>query len=222
MKVEIIASTSDRLQEALNFRNMKQADLSRLTGIDKASISLYLKGKYAPKGDKLYKIALALGVSPQWLSGFNVPMVESVEPLNNKPAVPDNIIPLPKFKKVPLIGAIACGEPILAVENIDSYINMAEDINADFALKCKGDSMINARIFDGDYVYIRTQEDVDDGEIAAVLIGDEATLKRVHKYPGKLVLSPCNPMYNDLIYQNEQLNDIRILGKAVAFLSAVR
>lgn len=134
----------------------------------------------------------------------------------------DNIIPLPKTKKVPLIGAIACGEPILAVENIDSYINMAEDINADFALKCKGDSMINARIFDGDYVYIRTQEDVDDGEIAAVLIGDEATLKRVHKYPGKLVLSPCNPMYNDLIYQNEQLNEIRILGKAVAFLSAVR
>lgn len=222
MKVEIIASTSDRLQEALNFRNMKQADLSRLTGIDKASISLYLKGKYAPKGDKLYKIALALGVSPQWLSGFNVPMVESVEPLNNKPAVPDNIIPLPKFKKVPLIGAIACGEPILAVENIDSYINMAEDINADFALKCKGDSMINARIFDGDYVYIRTQEDVDDGEIAAVLIGDEATLKRVHKYPGKLVLSPCNPMYNDLVYRNEELNDIRILGKAVAFLSAIR
>lgn len=219
MKVEIIASTSDRLQEALNFRNMKQADLSRLTGIDKASISLYLKGKYAPKGDKLYKIALALGVSPQWLSGFNVPMVE---PLDNKPAVPDNIIPLPKFKKVPLIGAIACGEPILAVENIDSYINMAEDINADFALKCKGDSMINARIFDGDYVYIRTQEDVDDGEIAAVLIGDEATLKRVHKYPGKLVLSPCNPMYNDLVYQNEQLNSIRILGKAVAFLSAIR
>lgn len=137
-------------------------------------------------------------------------------------SVIDNIIPLPKTKKVPLIGAIACGEPILAVENIDSYINMAEDINADFALKCKGDSMINARIFDGDYVYIRTQEDVDDGEIAAVLIGDEATLKRVHKYPGKLVLSPCNPMYNDLIYQNEQLNEIRILGKAVAFLSAVR
>lgn len=134
----------------------------------------------------------------------------------------DNVLPLPKFKKVPLIGAIACGEPILAVENIDSYINMAEDINADFALKCKGDSMINARIFDGDYVYIRTQEDVDDGEIAAVLIGDEATLKRVHKYPGKLVLSSCNPMYNDLIYQNEQLNDIRILGKAVAFLSAIR
>ena len=130
---------------------------------------------------------------------------------------------MPKTKKSPLIGAIACGEPILAVENIDSYINMAEDINADFALKCKGDSMINARIFDGDLcLYKDAGEDVDDGEIAAVLIGDEATLKRVHKYPGKLVLSPCNPMYNDLIYQNEHLNSIRILGKAVAFLSAIR
>lgn len=137
-------------------------------------------------------------------------------------SVPDNILPLPKMKKVPLIGTIACGEPVLAVENIDSYINMAEDINADFALKCKGDSMINARIFDGDYVYIRQQPDVENGEIAAVLIGEEATLKKIHKYPNKVVLSPCNPMYDDLVYQNEQLNEIRILGKAVAFLSAVR
>ena len=135
---------------------------------------------------------------------------------------PDNIIPLPKMKKIPLLGTIACGEPILAAENIEAFINADENLNADFALRCKGDSMINARIFDGDIVYIREQPDVEDGEIAAVLIGEEATLKRVYKYPSKVVLRPENPLYDDMIYSKEEMNEVRILGKAVAFLSAVR
>lgn len=135
---------------------------------------------------------------------------------------PDNIIPLPKMKKIPLLGTIACGEPILANENIEALINADENLNADFALRCKGDSMINARIFDGDIVYIREQPDVEDGEIAAVLIGEEATLKRVYKYPSKIVLRPENPLYDDMIYSKEEMNEVRILGKAVAFLSAVR
>lgn len=135
---------------------------------------------------------------------------------------PDNIIPLPKMKKIPLLETIACGEPILATENIEALINADENLNADFALRCKGDSMINARIFDGDIVYIREQPDVEDGEIAAVLIGEEATLKRVYKYPSKVVLRPENPLYDDMIYSKEEMNEVRILGKAVAFLSAVR
>ena len=135
---------------------------------------------------------------------------------------PDNIIPLPKMRKIPLLGTIACGEPILAAENIEALINADENLNADFALRCKGDSMINARIFDGDIVYIREQPDVEDGEIAAVLIGEEATLKRVYKYPSKVVLRPENPLYDDMIYSKEEMNEVRILGKAVAFLSAVR
>lgn len=135
---------------------------------------------------------------------------------------PDNIIPLPKMKKIPLLGTIACGEPILAAENIEALINADENLNADFALRCKGDSMINARIFDGDIVYIREQPDVEDGKIAAVLIGEEATLKRVYKYPSKVVLRLENPLYDDMIYSKEEMNEVRILGKAVAFLSTVR
>ena len=134
----------------------------------------------------------------------------------------DNIIPLPKTKKVPLLGNIACGEPILAEENIEEYIGIDAKANVDFALRCKGDSMINARIFDGDIVYIKQQSDVDDGEIAAVLIGDEATLKKIYKYENKVVLRPCNPMYDDMVYSDEQLNEIRILGKAIMFTSMVR
>lgn len=135
---------------------------------------------------------------------------------------PNNIIPLPKTKEIPLIGNIACGEPILATENIADYIKVDLSINADFALKCKGDSMINARIFDGDIVYIRQQSDVDDGEIAAVLIGEEATLKKVYKLENKIILRPCNPMYDDIVYSNDELDSVRILGKAIMFTSLVR
>ena len=133
-----------------------------------------------------------------------------------------NIIPLPKTKKVPLVGTIACGTPITAVENIEDYIDMSEDVRADFALRCKGDSMINARIFDGDIVYIRQQPDVENGEIAAVLIDDEATLKRVFKHKDSLELRAENPTFPPLYYEGSELETIRILGKAVAFLSEVR
>ena len=134
----------------------------------------------------------------------------------------ENLIPLPKTKKVPLVGTIACGTPITAVENIEDYIDMSEDVRADFALRCKGDSMINARIFDGDIVYIRQQPDVENGEIAAVLIDDEATLKRVFKHKDSLELRAENPTFPPLYYEGSELETIRILGKAVAFLSEVR
>ena len=219
MKVEIVATTSERLAEAMKRKNIKQAELSRLTGIDKSSISLYISGKYSPKGDKLYKLSIALGVSPAWLSGFNAPMIDiQTEDIFSIPGIE----PIPKMKKVPRLGTIACGEPILAEQNIDGYDLIEETIKCDFTLKCKGDSMINARIFDGDIVYIRQQSDVDDGEIAAVLINNEATLKKVFKTSDKLVLRACNPMYDDLVYTNSELENIRILGKAVAFTSVVR
>lgn len=216
MKVEITASTAERLAEAMKIKNYKQADLVRLTGIDKSSISLYLKGKYSPKGIKLVKLATALNVSPSWLSGFNVPMIEDVS------SIP-NIEPLPKIKKVPLLGTIACGEPITAEENIEDYINMPEDTNGTFALRCKGDSMINARINDGDIVYIKEQPSVENGQIGAVLIDGEATLKRVYYYPEKetLILKAENTKYDDFIYTNEELQQVKIIGKAVGFYSRV-
>ncbi len=133
-----------------------------------------------------------------------------------------NIIPIPKMKKVPLLGTIACGEPILAVENIENYVNMPESINGTFALRCKGDSMINARIFDGDLVFIREQPDVENGEIAAVLIGDEATLKKVYKYNNRIELRPENPTMAPLEFEGEEISKIKILGKAVYFLSPVQ
>ena len=122
-----------------------------------------------------------------------------------------------------MLGDIACGEPIYASEDRESYIMAGTDINADFCLRAKGDSMIGARILDGDIVFIKKAPTVNNGEIAAVIIGDEATLKRIYYYPqkGKLILQAENPKYEPLVYIGEELNEIRILGKAVAFQSDV-
>ena len=134
-----------------------------------------------------------------------------------------NILPI-KTKKVPLLGDIACGKPIWAEQTYGEFINVSDDVDADFCLRASGDSMIGARIYDGDIVFIKKQDMVNNGEIAAVIIDNEATLKRVYYYPekNKIVLNPENPAFEPLVYINEELNEIRILGKAVAFQSIVR
>jgi repressor LexA len=128
---------------------------------------------------------------------------------------------MPGTYKIPILGAIACGAPILAQEHIDGYTGVPDFIHADFALVCKGESMMGARIYDGDLVYIRQQDTVENGEIAAVLIDGEATLKRVRFGPESISLMPENPMYKPLILWGEEMNRIRILGKAVAFTASL-
>lgn len=196
-------------------------------------------------------IARALHVNPDWLVGKTPDMIDyddgdllasiplnyieacdgdvqrayklyrAVEKENLETSLPDNILPMPATYTVPLLGTIACGEPILAAENIEDNVEVPENIHADFALRCKGDSMINARIHDGDIVYIRQQPAVNNGEIAAVLIGDEATLKRVYVYEDHVVLQPENPAYEPLVYFGETMSTVRILGKAVGFTSII-
>ena len=163
--------------------------------------------------DILFPLAEALQTTPGYLMGWE-------NPISNE--FPDNIIPMPEMRQIPLIGSIACGAPVLAEEHIEEYINIPKHIHADFALTCKGDSMINARIFDGDIVYIRQQDTVENGEIAAVLIDNEATLKRVRIYEDHISLEPENPQYRPIVLWGEEMNTVRILGKAVAFTSAVR
>ena len=133
-----------------------------------------------------------------------------------------NIEELPTMTNIPLIGTIACGTPILAEQNIIDILKVDIRYHADFALICKGDSMINARIFDGDIVYIRQQPDVDNGQIAAVQIDDNATLKRVFKYPGKIVLRAENPQFPDIIITKDDNQEVRILGRAICFTSMIR
>ena len=137
---------------------LTKSALAELIGYDRSMITKVEQGKVDLTQSKILAFAEALKTTPSQLMGWDDEPVAS------------NLLTLPSTKKVPLLGTIACGEPILAEENVSDYINMDNSIHADFALKCKGDSMINARIFDGDIVYIRKQNDVENGEIAAVLI----------------------------------------------------
>ena len=120
-----------------------------------------------------------------------------------------------------MIGTISCGNPIYAEEDYETFVEASADINADFCVTAKGDSMINARIFDGDVVFIREQPDVENGEIAAVIIEDTVTLKRVYKYSNRIELRPENPTHKVQNYEGEELENIRIIGKAVAFQSYI-
>lgn len=208
-----MSDISNRILEIILSKEISYGELSKQTGIPKSALQRYATGETEKIPiDRLEIIATAIGTTTSYLMGWS----ESATPGIS------NISPMPNTRKIPLLGSIACGEPILATENIGEYINIPKEIAGDFALTCKGDSMINARIFDGDIVYIRQQETVENGEIAAVLIDGEATLKRVRLFEDHIALEPENPMYKPLVYWGEEMNDVRILGKAVAFTSAVR
>lgn len=194
--------------------SMRQAALD--LGMPYTTYVNYEKGAREPNSETLILLADYYNTSIDYMLGKS----DSAFDANN--STHTTIIPIPKMESVPLIGTIACGEPILAVENIEAMVDMPEHIKADFALRCKGDSMINARIYDGDIVYIHRQPTVDDGQIAAVLIGDEATLKRVHLFPDHIVLEPENPQFRPLVYWENDMNAVRILGLAVAFTSTVK
>lgn len=205
-------------------------DFAKKTGLSKAYVSILERnfnpstGKAAvPSLDTIKRVATATGVDVNDLIlALDSDQEVLLVPDAKTPSLPENIIPMPEMRKVPLVGTIACGTPIFAEENIEEYVDIPKHIKADFALTCKGDSMINARIFDGDIVYIRHQETVENGEISAVMVDDEATLKRVKLYPDHIVLEPENPMYKPLVFWGEEMNTVRILGKAVAFTSAIR
>ena len=205
---------STRLKEAMTMRGLRAVELAEATGLSRARISQYTNGKYVPGADGICRLARALGVSEAWLLGENDPATDSLLP------TPDNVSAL-SLRRYPVLGRIACGAPILAVEETDGEYVLATDSDADFCLIARGDSMIGARIFDGDEVLCRHTDVVNNGDIAAVIIDDEATLKRVYYYPEeqRLILSPENPAYPPLVFIGKELEGVRIIGKAVSVLT---
>ena len=190
-------------------------EVGDIVGVGKSTVKKWESGAIKNmRRDKIALLAKALNTTPAYLMGWEE------EKEDNSCNTPDNIIPIPSIKKVPLVGEIACGTPILADENIQEYLSCPEGIQADFCLRCKGDSMIGSRIHDGDIVYIRKQSTVDNGEIAAVLIDGEATLKKVYKTSSKITLRASNPLYEDIVLDSE--NEVHVLGEAVAVFFSIR
>lgn len=199
--------------------NMTQEELAKKVGYkSRSAINKIEKGLRDINQTQIIKFAEALNTSTSFLmdglphSDTNHQSYLNLEEYNIKPV---------KIKKFPIIGEIACGKPIYCNEEYETFIEASSEINADFCLIAKGDSMINARIFDGDVVFIKFSPKVENGEIAAVIINDEATLKRVYLKPDRIILRPDNPLYEDIIIEKEDMNNIKILGKAVAFMSYI-
>ena len=211
----------DRIKSLRKSKGYNMRQMASALNLPYTTYVNYEKGAREPNSEQLILISKYFGVSIDYLMGrTDVPFTE--ETSENIFEKYPNIQPLPEMRKVPLLGAIACGEPIYREE--DEWISLPNDIKADFCLRCQGDSMIDARINDGDIVFIKSCPEVENGQIAAVSIDNEVTLKRVFYYPekNKLVLYPENKAYEPFVYMNEELNDIRILGRAVVFLSRAK
>ena len=204
---------SERLRALRREYNLSQGTLGERLGLAKSTINMYESASREPNFRTLSAIADYFSVDVDYLLG-------KAEVRRADRTLPDGVRPI-TTKRFPVLGEIACGEPIFADESHESYVDASADINADFCLTARGDSMIGARIHDGDVVFIREQPTVENGEIAAVIIGNEATLKRWYfdREAQKLMLVAENPAYPPLLFMGEELSSIRCLGRAVCFMS---
>ena len=208
-------TVGNRIKMAREAKQITQEELGATCGTTKQSIFKYESGVVTNIPlDRLEKIAVELDVSPAYLMGWDEP--EQPKPL------PSNIMPLPAMKEWPVLGATACGKP-LHREMLDETVLAPVDIKADIVFRCVGDSMINARIFDGDAVFIHLQPEVENGQIAVLRIGDAYTLKRVYVFDHYVELRAENPTVKPIILRGPELepDNYEVVGLAVAFMSAI-
>ena len=207
-----------RIYDTRKEKRMTLQDIADDLGVARSTIQRYEKGLFDNIGlPMLEAIAKSLDVNPSWII-YKSDEKKTQERLNIF-SVP-GIMPI-ETKKIPLLGEIACGEPIYATEDFESYVECGAEVKADFALRAKGDSMINARINDGDIVFVRKQPMVNNGEIVVVQIDDEATLKRFYRKDNIITLMAENPTYAPITVVLGEDSNVNILGKAVAFQSDV-
>lgn len=210
-----MSGLSDALKQRRSELGYTLAQVADMVGVTEATVQRWESGNIkALRHGRIAKLAEALNVSPAYLMGWEEP---------NAGNFPSNLMPMPKMNKIPLLGQIACGVPILAEENITDHIDLPEHINADFALRCNGDSMIGAGINDGDIVYVRHQPEVFNGQIAAVIVGDdEATLKRFYRDGNTVMLNAENPSFAPMVFVNGDINKLRIVGRAIAYTHVIK
>lgn len=203
-----MTTIGDRIKARRIELDMSQDELARLVGYkSRSSINkIESDGRLLPQR-KIMEIANALNTTPAYIMGWEEAPSANPFPTVLQPA---------KYRKYKVLGNIACGSPIDAVQEEGEYLETDLNVHADYVLKCQGDSMINARIFDGDYVFIREQAEVENGEIAAVWMDNTVTLKRFYRYDEYIELRAENPMFKPIIIHETDFDSIRVIGKAVA------
>ena len=206
-----MAGFSDMLRYLRKRDGLSQKELAEKAGVTRSTIGMYETGKREPDFETLEALADVFNVNMNTLLGKS-----------DSPVYPSNLTPLPRMRVWPILGATACGAPIHR-EMPGETILAPDDIKADVVFRCMGDSMINARIFDGDAVFVRLQPEVESGQIAVVRLGDEYTLKRVYLGEGYVELRAENPKFPAVLLRDAQLRDgsFEVVGLAVAFLSEV-
>lgn len=190
---------------------LSQSELGKIAGVSDKAMSTWELGLKTPRMGAVEKMANYFGITKSAIVD-DAPMTSL-----QKPVVPPGFMPMPEMVQVPLIGSIACGTPITAEQNIKSYVGVPAAWRADFALECHGDSMAPT-ICDGDVVCIRSQPEVEQGQIAAVRIGEEATLKHCYYQNGVVQLIADNPsVCPPMVYTGSDLDEIEVEGLAVGF-----
>ena len=200
-----------RIKQLREELGKSKAQVARELQIPYTTFVNYENEAREPNSEVLIMIANYFHVSVDYLIG-------RTENRHGNSLPVSNLVLLKHIIKVPIIGRIACGSPILAEQNYEGQTFCPDEVNADFALRCQGDSMIDANIQDGDIVFIKDTPEVENGEIAAVVVGEEATLKKVYYHGDTVTLLPANSSYEPMIFKKDEINDIRICGKAVAVL----
>jgi repressor LexA len=201
---------SNNLKKILKERGLTQFKLSEMSGISKSTLSDYINCRTLINPGNVEKLSKALNVNKSDIDPSFKSLTDSVVKEPSADYTVNNLA----FRRVPIVGAISCGNGVIAYEEIEGYEETPKSwMNGGeyFYLRAKGDSMKNARIEDGDLLLIRVQEEVENGEIAAVLIDGEAVLKRVHVTEGSMFLQSENPKYPPKLVKNN--SDIKILGK---------
>lgn len=202
-------TTGERMKKRRKEIGFSAEKVAERLGVSPATIYRYEKGDIEKVPvDSLAELAKILQTTPAYLMGWEEQPTPAPSP------IPPGFSPMPEMVQVPLIGAIACGTPITAEQNIEQMVCIPSRWHATFTLTCKGQSM-EPRIHDGDLVAIRSQAEVENGEIAAVRIGEEATLKRVYLHPSFIELRPENPAFESIILSREEMNSVTIEGKAI-------
>ena len=208
---DFMATLYDRIRSRRTELGLTVEELAHKMGYkDKSSISKIENGKADIPQSKIAAFADALETTPAYLMGWEE------QPAPQQP-IPPGFRPLPEMVQVPLIGTIACGTPITAEQNVKSYIGIPAAWHADFALECHGDSMAPT-ICDGDVVCIRSQPEVEQGQIAAVRIGEEATLKHFYRQGDVVSLIADNPaVCPPMVFAGQELEEMAIEGLAVGY-----
>lgn len=203
------------IRELRTKSGITQDQLGKVLNVQKSAISKYELGRAQPSPDVLKKLSEYFGVTTDYLLGrSNKPMIEIFDYKD-----------LPKeTKKIPIIGSVKCGPDGLAIQYLDGYVSVNDDLaEGHVALRCRGDSMTGEGIYDGDTVIVHLQETVESGQLAVVIVnGDEGTLKRVRTQKNMIILESANYAYPSRVFVGEEMNLIRIFGRVIEIRRTVK